>query len=1230
MRIVIDMQGSQTESRFRGIGRYTLSLTQAIVKNRGAHEIILALNGLFPETIEPIRGAFQGLLPQDNIRVWNAPGPVFEANPENDSRRLVAELEREAFLASLNPDIVHVHSLFEGFGDDAVLSVGRFDRQTPVSITLYDLIPLLYPQQYLEPNLAFSRYYANKIDHFKRASLFLSISESSSQEAIDHLGIAAEKVVNTSVAAEDSFRQVEISEVEAKALTERFGVTRPFALYSGGADQRKNLPRLIKAYASLPSETRATHQLLFAGKMPRGNIAELQQVAEQAGLGNDELLFTGFVSDEELVKLYNLCKLYVFPTWHEGFGLPALEAMQCGAPVIGANTSSLPEVIGLDEALFDPMSVESISARMAQALNDEPFRQRLITHGERQAGLFSWDASAKRAIAAWEALYASRDERARSGTKSGHLHREPLERAIIGHLDRPSKLVLSEIASSLALNQQAGLTRQLLLDVSEIRNNDAATGVQRVVRSYLQALLQYPPAGFQVVPVYATREEGYRYAWQLARHYGVELPEGLSQQTLDDEAPIHWQRGDIFFALDMQHHVQLAHQAFFRQLQADGVTVKFLVHDLLPIQLADLFKDDDARQLHEQWLAMVAATDGAICVSKATADAFDAWISENNVFRTPGFRMAWVHNGGDLAGSRPSTGIPAEAEAVLASIHQRPTFLIVSTLEPRKGQEQLFDAVQALWAQGQDVNLVLVGKQGWKIDALASQLREHPENGKRLFWLEGISDEYLEKVYQDSSALVAASINEGFGLSLIEAARYGISIIARDIPVFREVAQSSAFYFQGATGEALAEELSQWLDLYRQSAQPKSSTLRWQTWAQSAEQLKQELVAERYPRRQLLVDISELVKHDARSGIQRVVRSILTEWLRHPPEGYRVEPVYGSVDDGYRYARRFTLDFMGWPSATLEDELIDYAPGDVFFGLDMQLQVQIAQQPFYQRLRRQGTIVKFLLYDLLPIQMPECFPEGNEEGFTQWLRSITATDGVICISRTVANELREWVNEHGPTRERPLQIDWSHLGADIDDSAPSKGMPDDAAQRLATLASRPSFLMVGTLEPRKGYTDTLDVFDALWRQGEDINLVIVGKMGWKVQELAERIKNHPEYDRRLFWLAGISDEYLEKVYEASACLIAASYGEGFGLPLIEAAQKGLPIIARDIPVFREVAREHATYFPQNMKPETAGEIISQWVKAYRLGEACSSNSIPWLRWTESSNFLFSKAISDEP
>jgi O-antigen biosynthesis alpha-1,2-mannosyltransferase len=130
MRIVLDMQGAQSESRTRGIGRYTLSFAEALLRNCGQHEIVLALSGLFADTIEPARAAFEGLLPRDNIRVWCAPGPVRDIEPANGGRRRAAELIREAFLASLAPDIVHVTSLFEGFCDDAVTSIGSLVRET--------------------------------------------------------------------------------------------------------------------------------------------------------------------------------------------------------------------------------------------------------------------------------------------------------------------------------------------------------------------------------------------------------------------------------------------------------------------------------------------------------------------------------------------------------------------------------------------------------------------------------------------------------------------------------------------------------------------------------------------------------------------------------------------------------------------------------------------------------------------------------------------------------------------------------------------------------------------------------------------------------------------------------------------------------------------------------------------------------------------------------------------
>jgi glycosyltransferase involved in cell wall biosynthesis len=375
-------------------------------------------------------------------------------------------------------------------------------------------------------------------------------------------------------------------------------------------------------------------------------------------------------------------------------------------------------------------------------------------------------------------------------------------------------------------------------------------------------------------------------------------------------------------------------------------------------------------------------------------------------------------------------------------------------------------------------------------------------------------------------------------------------------------------------------------------------------------------------RRQLLVDVSELVQHDAKTGIQRIVRSVLQQWLENPPEGFLVEPVYATRDaPGYRYARRWTSRFLGIPGDWAEDAPAEAWTGDLFVGLDFQPHVVPAQAAFLHGWRNRGVKVWFLLYDLLPVLMPETFMKGFKASHQKWLTDISGFDGVAAISRTVADEMEDWLNTFGPKRERPLSLGWFHCGADVAQSVPTTGLPSNAQQVLSALASRPSFLMVSTIEPRKGYAQTLEAFEQLWADGADINLVIVGKQGWMVEALVDKLHTHPERGKRLFWLEGISDEYLEKVYTASTCLIAASYGEGFGLPLIEAAQHKLPIIARDIPVFREVAGEHAYYFDDSRDPAVIAKAVRAWLALHSAGTAPSSHGLPWLTWKQSAERL---------
>ncbi|MES2106915.1 MAG: glycosyltransferase, partial [Pseudomonadota bacterium] len=408
MRIVIDLQACQsTGSRTRGIGRYSLALAKAMLRNAGQHEFRLMLSGLFADTMPALRQEFAGLLPHEQIHAWHAPGPVADQGADNQWRRRAGELIREQALAELRPDMVHVTSLFEGLGDDALTSIGNSGEPMPTAVTLYDLIPLINARPYLE-NPQVREWYYRKVQAMKKAELLLAISQSSRQEGLDWLQLPEHRIVNISSAVDERFQVNEYPPDQTQALRQRYGLLRPFVMYTGGIDLRKNIEALIRAYAALPAALRQQYQLAIVCSVQAVDRERLQKLAQQSGLAADEMILTGFVPDEDLPVLYNMCSLFVFPSWHEGFGLPALEAMACGAPVIAANTSSLPEVIGRDDALFDPRSETAITAKMHQALTDSAWSGQLRAHGLQQARKFSWDASAKCAIGAFEEQHERR------------------------------------------------------------------------------------------------------------------------------------------------------------------------------------------------------------------------------------------------------------------------------------------------------------------------------------------------------------------------------------------------------------------------------------------------------------------------------------------------------------------------------------------------------------------------------------------------------------------------------------------------------------------------------------------------------------------------------------------------------------------------------------------------------------------------------------------------------
>jgi len=375
----------------------------------------------------------------------------------------------------------------------------------------------------------------------------------------------------------------------------------------------------------------------------------------------------------------------------------------------------------------------------------------------------------------------------------------------------------------------------------------------------------------------------------------------------------------------------------------------------------------------------------------------------------------------------------------------------------------------------------------------------------------------------------------------------------------------------------------------------------------------------------LFVDVSFLVLEDVKTGIQRVTRSILLQLLKQPPAGYDVQAVYGDRYIGYQPAvmTHDNGDLLTLARSKVEDP-IQVSPGDIFLGLDYAAITTLKEQNHLLKLRAAGIKVYFVVYDLLPIQFPSYFPASTEAFHARWLRAVTQFDGAVCISKAVADDFEKWIAAKHIAVSDTFKATYFHLGAVLENSSPSKGLPAEATQTLQMISAQPTFLMVGTLEPRKGYRLILDAFSQLWVANENVNLLIVGKIGWNTAQVADIIAQHPELNKKLFWLKGISDEYLEKIYAASTCLVAASEGEGFGLPIIEAAQHGISLMLRDIPVFREVAGDAAFYFGRPTSTHTreqaaqdTAESVKTWLALYQQQQQPLSSGLRYNTWQQS-------------
>ena len=233
----------------------------------------------------------------------------------------------------------------------------------------------------------------------KHSEKIITVSQMSKKDIADKYGIDENKIIVVYNAPKESFKKLNISEDALFELKRRFEIKKRFVLSVGNLQPRKNLVRLIKSFVSLRrQEFEFDYQLVIVGK----KAWMFDDVIKEAVANNGDVVFTDYVTEADLVKLYNAADSFVYPSIFEGFGLPPIEAMSCGIPVAVSNQSALPEVVGNAGVYFDPYDERDIAQKILQLTKDRPLRQDLIEKSNMQIKKFSWNLSAKKVVELYE------------------------------------------------------------------------------------------------------------------------------------------------------------------------------------------------------------------------------------------------------------------------------------------------------------------------------------------------------------------------------------------------------------------------------------------------------------------------------------------------------------------------------------------------------------------------------------------------------------------------------------------------------------------------------------------------------------------------------------------------------------------------------------------------------------------------------------------------------------
>lgn len=365
MRIAI--LADALDRQYAGIHIYTKEIIRSLAKIAPQHEWLVVR----PEAKGDIAGVEEVVIP-----LYNIPGHL--------PFRLFVQIPY--VLSQKQVDIVIEPGHFGPF---------NLPRKIKRVTVIHDLTPLLFPEMHVFRGHALQRLFLPRI--LRRADHIITNSVYTRSDVIKRFPFAQNKTTAALLGKEAIFQPDHRPEILGK-----YGITNPYFLFTGTIEPRKNLPVLLKAFEHLKGETGSEHQLVLVGKVG-WKSEELVQKIHASPFATD-ILQLGYLDREDLPAIYSQAIAFVYPSLYEGFGLPVLEAMACGTPVITTNVSSLPEVGGEAACYFAPEDVTRLVAHMQRLSEDASLREQRIQASLQQAAKFSWEKAAKAFVGALEEM----------------------------------------------------------------------------------------------------------------------------------------------------------------------------------------------------------------------------------------------------------------------------------------------------------------------------------------------------------------------------------------------------------------------------------------------------------------------------------------------------------------------------------------------------------------------------------------------------------------------------------------------------------------------------------------------------------------------------------------------------------------------------------------------------------------------------------------------------------